>query len=452
MDDKVNLSSLDSYAESCQQIADKHFAGLSLEDVAEKADDYNAYPNLEQLSAPRNLTVLENRINEHTRDQARRAILDGLIFWEHTAAGEATRLKLGPKYLIHPHRVHLGYDYLADGLREPAQFAGDDAADWMRFQGILQQPQKLLPLTLGARHMCQWAFEVHKLAAEYGLSPAEVMQRQKTLLIVNEQSRADICGHILKLKFLGLDPENFLFMVQPSFWGLSPAGGGGGWRYDESTARRLHNHGQMAMQKTMDRQIFHLDPAGDYHYLSQDDFFHRLDSSADLVSYNIEDLGYLTKALDFDTTGLALTLGEEGYGMSMEIVANNPEHPIKGGLCAYDSKLGRDVVVESFRLRGLPLERISHLNKNFNHYPSPAKVFKRLHQEGLFMPIDIKDRGLYFQPVQGDMNFLVKTAFISRRCPAPIKSWKSPGDTPAALEAMSVQDVQPGFADFIKQL
>lgn len=445
---KVDLRSLSAYAESCREIADKSFPGMSLKAVADAAADYNAYPGLEALSTPRSLAVLEERLNDPLREKARQAILEGLIFWEHTAAGEATRLKLGPKYLIHPHRVYLGHDYLADGLREPAQSRGDDAADWLRYKGRLRQPQDLLPLSLGARHMYQWAFEVSRLAEDYGLDPQAVMARQKTLLVVNEQSRAEICSQILSSGFLGLEPQNFMFMVQPSFWGLTP--GDGGWRFDENTARRLHNHGQLAMQKTMERQIFHLDRSGNYHYLSRADFFNLLENAVDLVSYNIEDLGFLTQALDLDTIGMALELGQEGFGMTMEIVANNPEHPIKGGLCAFDPALGRDVVVESFRLRDMPPESLKYLNKNFNHYPRPSLVFKQLHQEGLFMPIDVKDGGLYFQPVQGDLNFLVKTAFISRRCPAPIKSWKSSDDTPAALEAMSRQDAQAGFADFVK--
>ena len=449
MTSQLNLDNLQAYADSCRKIADDNFRGMDLAAVEAETDSFNAYPGLDRLSDPRSLIMMENRLSEALRERARRAIIDGQVFWEHTAAGEATRLKLGPKYLIHPHRVHLGHDYLADGLREPAQAGGDDAASWNRYEGQLVQPQKLLPLTLGARHMLQWAFEISRLAEEYGLDPEVVLNRQKTLLVVNEQCQADICGSILEADFLGLDPRNFLFMVQPSFWGLRPASEG--WRYDHNTARRLHNHGQLVMQKTMDGQIFHLDRGSVRHYLSQADYFALLDSSSDLVSYNIEDLGYLTGALDFDTVGLALDLGDEGFGMTMEIVANNPLHPIKGGLCAFDPALGRDVVIESFRLRNLSPEKIGHLNKNFNHYPSPTRVFRRLHEEGLFMPVTVKDEGLYFQPVQGDLNFLTETAFITRKIPAPIKSWKSPEDTASALEAMSRQDGQDGFADFVKK-
>lgn len=417
----LDLTSLKTYRESCLRIVRQRFAGQSIMDAAGKEEDYNAWPGLENLAPPRDLMVLEDRVNEAMLEKARRAVLEGRIFWEHTAAGEATRLKLGPKYLIHPHDVPHS---------DPA-------------------PGRLLPLTLGARHLWQSVFEIRKLAEDFGQNPDAVMARQKALLALNEQTRAEICRRIVKNKFLGFAPRNFLFLVQPSFHGIVP-GADGAWAFNETTPARLHNHGQMAMQKTMENQVFRLDENGREQPLSRAEFFALLGETADMVSYNIEDLGYLTGALDFVTIGLALELGERGCGMTMEIVANNPDNPIKGGLCAFDPALKRDVVIESFRLRNMAPARLTHLNKNFNHYPNPARVFAKLREEGLFMPITVKEGALYFQPVQGDMNLLVPTAYITRRTPAPISSWKSPEDTPAAILAMARQDGQPGFARFIE--
>lgn len=445
----MDLTSLESYAESCRRLAERDFGGLNPTRVADMSEDYNAYPGLEHLTVPRHLVYLEDRLTDSLRARARRAILEGRIFWEHAAAGEATRLKLGPKYLIHPHRLPQAEGHSAAGLPKSAQTGGNDETNPARFQGRMVNPQHLLPLPLGDRHFWQWAFEVTNLAEEAGLFSSEVLARQNVLLIIGEQAKAEITRRILEVDFWGLLPENFLFMTQPAFHGLTP--GPEGWRFDNSTPARLHNHGQMAMQKTMDHQIFHLDREGREHRLSQAEFFGRLAGAEDLISYNIEDLGCLTRALDFDTIGLALALGDEGYGMTMEIVANNPDHPVKGGLCAHDPVLGRDVVIESFRLRGMAPADISHLNKNFNHYPHPFRVFERLNQEGLFMPVKVEDEALYFQPVQGDLNFLVETAFITRHQPESLKSWKSSVDTPEAVAAMARQDDQPGFADFIRQ-
>ena len=445
---KLDLKSSETYLESCRKIARADFAGLSVAEVAAAEDDYNAYPGLENLTPPQNQIFLEDRLNDTLRQEAREAILDGRVFWEHAAAGEATRLKLGPKYLIHPHNLHLSHDYLASGLVEPAQVGGDDGLAGLRPAAHKPfNPQKLLPLPLGARHLWQWVFEIIRLAEASGVDPEQALARQRTLLVINDLTRETILRRIARVDFLGLAPENFLFLVQPAFPGLTP--GPEGWDFDPDTESRLHNHGQMAMQKTMDGQVFRLDRQGREHHLSREEFFSLLGQADDLVSYNIEDLDFLTRALDFDTIGLALALGREGYGMTMEVVANNPEHPIKGGLCAHDPALSRDVMVESFRLRDLPPERITHLNKNFNHYPRPAEVFGRLHQEGIFMPVTVKNNALYFQPVQGDLNFLARTAFITRRTPAPLRSWKSQGDTPAAVEAMARQDAQPGFSQLV---
>jgi hypothetical protein len=209
----------------------------------------------------------------------------------------------------------------------------------------------------------------------------------------------------------------------------------------------------MALQKVMDRQTFRRDPAtGEAKRLSQAEFFSLLGEFDDCVSLNVEDLDYLAKALDLEAIGLAVDLGRKGYGMVMEITGNNPDRPIKGGMCAYDDKLGRDVVVESFRLKGVAPRDIKYLNKNFNHYPKPALAFGRLREEGLFLPAAVHDERLYFQPVQGDLNFLVPTAFFARPNGKGINSLKSLGDAPAALAAMRAQDREPGFRDFLQSL
>ena len=73
------------------------------------------------------------------------------------------------------------------------------------------------------------------------------------------------------------------------------------------------------------------------------------------------------------------------------------------------------------------------------------------------MPIKIKtaENGkeyIYFEPVQGDMNFLVKTAFIMRKELKAISNWKSPATTPATLKAMKLQDKQIGFKELAQNL
>jgi hypothetical protein len=176
-----------------------------------------------------------------------------------------------------------------------------------------------------------------------------------------------------------------------------------------------------------------------------------LQGFADKISYNIEDLDYLTESLDYHGLGLALELGDQGYNMVMEVSANNPAKPQKGGMLAWDPELGQDVMIESFQLGDIENRDIKFLNRNFNHYPSPSVCWGRIKEQGLPMPIVVKEGFLYFQPVQGDINFLVKTAFFRRQEMRPIRNLKSPAALPLAINRMYAQDCQPGFKEFAQQ-
>jgi hypothetical protein len=77
--------------------------------------------------------------------------------------------------------------------------------------------------------------------------------------------------------------------------------------------------------------------------------------------------------------------------------------------------------------------------------------WRRLGESGLPMPIAVKEGYLYFQPVQGDINFLVQTAFFRRRELRPIRSLKSPASLPLAINRMFAQDRQPGFREFAQR-
>ena len=67
------------------------------------------------------------------------------------------------------------------------------------------------------------------------------------------------------------------------------------------------------------------------------------------------------------------------------------------------------------------------------------------------MPITVKHGLVYFQAVQGDINFLVKTQFVQRKTLKPIQSWKSPATTPLTMKYMKLQDEQPGFKEYAKK-
>ncbi|MEW5725655.1 MAG: hypothetical protein AB1896_21275 [Thermodesulfobacteriota bacterium] len=442
---RMDLTSLETYRESCLRLAEARLGGFSsIGQIASAEAEINAYGNLDRLADPRDVFVLdEENVPAADLERAREAVLAGRVFWEHAAAGEATRLKLGTKYLILPPRDLAHLETIARMMSEEL---GREVAASEVEAGLESPPDRLWPLNLGQRHLLQLAYDLRRLAGESGEDPGEVLSRQTLLLIMNEGSAEEILVQTRRSAFFGFSREKFLFMVQPAFPGLNLREGR--FFFDPASPRRLHNHGQMVMQQTADGQVFRVDESGRREYLGAEDFARILGEALDKISYNIEDLDYLTGSVDWPGLALALRLGGEGYDMVMEIVANDPENPIKGGLAAYDEVLCRNVMIESFQLKGLPNEKIRFLNKNFNHYPNPVRSWRALKENGLPLPVAVKGGYLYFQPVQGDINFLVRTAFVRRKKLKPIRAWKSVVNTLEALNVMRAQERQPGFREF----
>ncbi|MDR2350206.1 MAG: hypothetical protein LBF41_06230, partial [Deltaproteobacteria bacterium] len=373
----IDLDSISSYGRSAKTIAQtllKDFADAG--EVEKELRNLNLYPGLENLSHP-DSTIFLGESEKDLTDSGKKAVIEGRVVWEHTAAGEATRLDKGPKFFLEPR--HLA-DYLKNRGKTP--------------------PPDLYPLNLGRRHLAQLIYEIRFLAWEAGLDPEFVLSRQNLLVVASEEAMPRIFPAVIRdLKKL-LPLENIWFMTQPAFHGLDKTAEG--WDYDLKSPKRLHNHGFVIMQKTMDKQVFYMTGEGTINYFSRQEFFRELEEFQDLVSYNIEDLDYLTSALDFESIGLAMEMRDRDYGMMMEVLPNNPVRPVRGGLYAHDPGLEKDVVVESFRLKDYRPEDIKYLNKNFNHYLEPAKIFQKIKEEGLYMPLAVKDGFVYFQPVQGD--------------------------------------------------
>lgn len=426
----LDLTDFNTYLAGCRALAQKRLAGLaSMQEVDAAQARLNRYPRLERLSEASEVLVLEDLAQAGgALARAAQALLGGAVLLEHACAGEATRLGLGAKYLLNPaaeFSPEVMTRLLPAGRQAPLS------------------PQSLRPLSLGRRHMLQLAWDLWRLAEEHGQDPAAVLKAQRLLIIVNENSAPAIERDFLEARFYGFAPERVLFMVQQAFAGLALADGH--WAYDPASPRRLHNHGQMLLQTTMDHQLFCLDQSGRPRFLSWSEFQSLLSDMEDKVSFNIEDLDYLGQSLDLSGLAAALEAGARGASMVMEVVANDPDNPIKGGACFFDPGLERTVVIESFQLAGLALAELRLLNKNVNHYPRPARALAVARQRGLAMPLAVKERHLYFQPVQGDLNFLVPTTFLRRARLKPIRAWKSAVNTGEALLAMAAQDARPGF-------
>lgn len=441
----MDLTSFESYKKSILQALSPMLAGYDdIEDIKDNLKEINAYENLSSLKPVDSVIYLDENIDTTT---ARNAILKGEIFWEHHAAGEATRLGLGTKYLLNLKEftikeilVCMEHEAYKDG--KEFNLTEDDLIEQMGCR-----PEDLADMSLGTRHMKQLSYEIKNLAKEQGFDEDEVLSRQSMLIAVNEKSVEHIIDDFKKNDFFGFDPQKVYFIVQQSFHGIHL---NGELEFDTSTDKnkRLHNHGQLMMQKAHDNVIFR---AGE-DYITAGEYEDILKAHKNLVVFNIEDLSYLTNAIDLPAIENALRLGEEGYNMVMEVVSQNPIKPQKGGACFYDPVLDKNVMIESNQLKGIKNEEITHLNKNVNQYPDPGVAYETLRSKGLPISFDIKvmpdadgnkKEYIYPCPVQGDMNFLLPTAFF-RRKHRPILSWKSPATTPSAVKACFEQD-QQGF-------
>lgn len=433
----ADLKDFSTYIGTCLELARKRFSKFkNIAAIAEQEDELNKYPRLGAIEEPHDIHILDDQlVGKKELTRARKALLDGSVLLEHTCAGEATRLGLGTKYLINP-KLDLSPNTLTNLLGEGYEVPVD--------------PDSLRSMNLGRRHMLQLAWDLTQLAEASGKDPVNVLQKQTLLIIVNQASWEAILHDFSEADFYGFSRPRVLFMVQQDFHGFTLEGKK--WIYDTNSPRRLHNHGQMLMQTAMDNQVFRLSDSGRPAYLTWAEYRQILGEFEDKVSFNIEDLDYLSQSLDLEGLAAALKLSDSGARMVMEVVANNPENPQKGGLCAWDSELKRDVMIESLQLAGVENSQITYLNKNVNHYPFPSISLTHVRDYGLSMPIAVKKGFLYFQPIQGDVNFLVDTAFIQRKKVKPINSWKSGPNTVQALGAMAEQEKRKGFMPWASKL
>jgi hypothetical protein len=441
---RLDLTDHQTYIASCVQLADRRLGDYaSLDQVAADQNRINRYSNLDRIGPPRNILVLDEQ--DLDLDRARQTLLEGGLLAEHTAAGEATRLGLGSKFLIDPAR-DLPRRRIAELMSQESgrPVTLDDLDD-----ELTVAPGDLASLSLGVRHLAQSAFDLTQLARGLKMDWRPVLDRQHLMIVVNEENADPVTAEVQHARFFGFEPRQVYFMVQRAYHGLSR--GSAGYYYDPDSPRRLHNHGQMALQQTMDRQWFYF--VGDNpEYLEAAEVEDLLGRLEDKVSFNIENLDYLTGSIDLDALALALRLKDQGVTMVMEVVANDPDYPEKGGMAAFDPVLDRDVMIESFQLDGLPSGEIEFLNKNFNHYPRPTAAWRGLRETGLPMPITVKDGFLYFQPVQGDLNFQLETRIFRRASLKPISTWKSMVHTPEAIGALAAQDRQPDFLAFVREV
>ena len=434
----------EAYERLCIDTAEKKLSAYpDMSSIGKALPDLNCYENLQHLQDPKGIFVLDE-LGPDEIDSAEKAIVEGRFFSEHACAGEGTRLGLGTKYLIDICR-HLSPETIAEMVTKE-KGTPHSPEDIIRQGG---DPAELMSICLGTRHMLQFSFDIAKLAQKHMHDPGAVLRKQKMLVVLNDESAEEVLNEFQEHSFFGFVRENVYFMVQRKYHGISK--GASGFFFDEKSALRLHNHGQMVMQETMDDEIFRIDEKGKRHHLASKDYERMLGTVDNKQSFNVEDLAFLHCSLDVRSIASGLHFAKDGYRMVMEVVANNPSHPQKGGMAAFDKKLGYNVMVEGFQLKGIHESDIRFLNRNFNQYPIPKESWHQIREHGLKMHFAVKSGHLYYQPVQGDINFLVKMKLVSRRNIMPICSWKSPATTTLAIRHMKKQDEQPGFKEYARR-
>jgi hypothetical protein len=475
----------------------RRFSSLTIPEVARNLRKISHYPHLEKLrfiaKEGEIITVQKDSASPLAIEETLQAYLGGKILVEDTAAGEASRLAMGNKWFLKPldlarglhtylqkakediKSTHPSLDELLAKAKEMADIKGPISLEKLKeltgesidtlesldlaLVKLNKLAKNLLPISLGIRHKLQYVYDLIKIATSYNLNIEEVLKSQWTLTVLNEENFIPITREIIKHNYFGLEPSRFLFAIQPSHPGIEITEKG--LSYSPHAPWHLWNHGDTQIMLTMDNQIFRIrfnlygeiekDP------LKADNFEKILAGVSVKVSYPIEDLDYLTQAININNLAQAFILGKEGYQMIME-VAKQKVPPQKGGFWAFNEDLGRAVMIETDwggevidENDPKSLAKISYLNRNFNLYPNPVEVWKKLKEEGLPVHIAVKNGYLYLAPPQGDQNFLVPTAFIQPEELKPLRSLKTVFDIPETLEAMKKQDEQEGFRELAQQ-
>jgi hypothetical protein len=457
--------------------------GIPIERIASDLPRINAYVNWDDLD----LDIQSEDIStvpQNVPSADMRAVLEMFersgSLTRHDAAGEATRLGLGTKWLLAPqeladvllkveaHTKTISYgvrgltveqneklDRSIAGLPSETVQRMMAGLEKLRAQGVIgPQGQAMLQnINFGDRHMLQHSFRLRNIGATNGIDGSIMTEKHSNFVILNEETaNLIISDHFLRRKFFGFSQDNTYFMVQDSYhgWAISPSGT---VYLDEASPLRLYNHGAMAMQTTMDNQVFRINGEGK-EYLSGTDVDEMTRSCQHMIAYNIEDYDFLSSNPDYPGLAVALKLGRQGYRMVMEIVSQKVP-PQDGGFLSWDRALNRRIIVESDQVpmaKGSPerfgfLSGIKCLNKNFNQFLYPAEFMRALRSYGLPVHLSVKDGYMYPQPPQGDINFIVPTAFVKREVLMPIGSLKELADIPATLLGFLKQDQQPGFRE-----
>lgn len=428
---------------------------LTLAQIAGDQTALRAYPGLDACDmaavAQHIHTITADSVTASELGKAEGIKLAGEEIVEDAAAGEATRLGLGTKYLLTPQRI---VDALTmHNLRNP----GDIIT-------VPVSPQDLAPISFGVRHKLQFVFDLMKMATspQYSTArnPEDVVRSQFTMTVLNEETALAILRETAQHAHFGLTPERTLFVIQEKSLGMNIQDGQ--LFFDPKSDWKLWNHGDMKAQQTLEGKVFWVrlnSGTGELErvFLKPEEYEEILSGMRNLISYPIEDIDYLGESINLHNLAATLRLGKAGYRMTMESVAQQ-DPPQKGGFFTFDPVTGRVVCIESdcggnvvVNSDPASLAAIEFLNKNFNNFPEPADAFRALGLLVKHLHLSVKGDWLYPQTPQGDQNFNLQTAVIGWSPAKTIRNLKQLPHGAPTLLAMHAQDQQPGFLDLARQ-
>ncbi|MBU1026797.1 MAG: hypothetical protein KKA31_03605, partial [Candidatus Margulisbacteria bacterium] len=358
---RLNLRSHQSYLHSfraavqarLEKFYGQKLAHVTTREIARDQGQLLAYKGLDQVDRSPAGVIPSQKISVSPLELygSKQMVLNGQFFTEHTVGGIATRLnkgatrvKFGQKFFIPPKK--LAYEICASGYGH------------------------LLEISMGERHMFQLAFGIQQLAKEMGTAHwTDVLARQKMLIVPNEDGEQRTIDAFRKHSFFGFEPKNVMFVSSRFYPSLVLESGV--LRFNESH-RILHNHGIVPMQICMENEIFTVNPdTGEKTTVPRWKYRDVLSQMLNKISYNVEDLDFFRKPIDYRAIAITVQFALRGYRMVMQIVPQNQKDPQKGGMYGVDTDLshpitakrGRGVVIESFQL-DLPPEKLADGSDN----------------------------------------------------------------------------------------
>lgn len=401
-------------------------------------------------------------------------ILNGDFPTEHMFGGLGERLlgqesaiKVMGKFSLVPRQLSEAY-----GLKFPKE-------SFRQSTDVLGKYVK--PYSLGVRHMLAYTYAIAKLADEYGMDRDTALKNQTVFIITNPEIDGDIREEFERWNYFGLDKDKVFFMASEAYPAIV-LGTNGDLQVD-ATVMATHNHGTARLQTSMDNIWSPVHTPG--RMVATPTIRSIYEKAANLQSLNIEDVSYLSNALDLYAMMIASGMVADEYkdfGMIMDVVGQNPLKAQKGGILAldptFDNNGDRLTMIEAFTAYpeyyhwddkvaeqlGL-YKKFEWLNLNNNNYPNPVKMFDHLRTYGIPAYPEVKETGQGVKYIrnecpQGELAHFLPTVFVARmeqytgrRQPEPVEilSVKVSEHIPLGLSAFLRQDDMQGFLAFAKE-